>query len=170
METSSTTMVAPPATSRLTRRLVVMPKLAPHMLVRFDQAKWCGRELRSSSSRCGRSAVMSLSIYGSRKMMAMAYAVPAMIAVLIVGSRRAGPVRREAAVPAAMSACLLSVPVVDPQVDEHNHDDQAEVHDRHRGRFPDEALLQVVHVHRGRVGLVARTTARHLPEIGRAHV
>src|ERR1035438_10631624 len=101
---------------------------------------------------------MSISIYGSRKMMAMTYAVPAMVAVLIVGSRRAGPVRREAAVPAAISAGLLSVPVVDPQVDEHDHDDQAEVHDRHRGGFPDEALLQVVHVHRRGVGLVARPT------------
>ena len=38
-----TRMVAPPATSRLTRRLEVMPKPEPHMLVRFDQAQWCGR-------------------------------------------------------------------------------------------------------------------------------
>jgi len=43
--TCSTTdfIVAPPATSRLTRRLEVMPKPEPHMPVRFDQAQWCGR-------------------------------------------------------------------------------------------------------------------------------
>ncbi len=43
MATRATSTVAPSATSRLTRRLVVIPKAEPHMLVRFDHAKWCGR-------------------------------------------------------------------------------------------------------------------------------
>src|ERR1700730_9349087 len=164
MATSSTRTVAPPATSRLTRRLVGMPKLAPHMLVRIDQAKWFVWEFRARNFRCGRSAVISISTYGSRKMMAMTYAAAAMIAVLIVGRRRGDVPRRVRRVPAAISARILPVPVVDPEVDEHDHDDQAEVHDRHRGRLPDVALLQVVHEHRRRVGRIARAAARHLPD------
>src|SRR5216683_843887 len=107
---------------------------------------------------------MTISAYGSRKMMAMTYAAAAMIAVLMVGSRRGAFARRPARVPAGISARLLPAPVADPEEEEHDDDDQGEVHDGHRGRFPDIALLQVVHEYRRRVGLIAWAAARHLPD------